>query len=150
MFRNVSLLLLAPLVMTGCVTTKPVDPYYSPCKAISTRDWTAVVAVQKNPNVFEPDATTVLVTGTVTVPTGGYELAIEGGPLVQLKPPVQQVLLRTNAPDGMATQAIVEEQVSGRVPFDRRATSVAIRCGDATVASVPVTGDLPAADASAE
>ena len=132
------------------MTPPPADPYYSTCKAISTRDWTAVVELQKNPNVFESDASTVLVTGTVTVPTGGYELAIEGGPLVQLKPPVQQVILRTTAPDGLATQAIVEEQVSGRVPFDRRAKSVAIRCGDATIASVPVTGDLPAADASAE
>ena len=150
MFRNASLLLLPPLLLAGCVTPAPADPYYSTCKAISTRDWTAEFNVEKNPNIFEPDVATVLVRGKVTVPTGGYELAIEAGPLVQLKPPVQQVLLRTVAPDGMATQAIVEEEVSGRVPFDRRATSVAIRCGDATLARVPVTGVPPAADASAE
>ncbi|HEY0148275.1 MAG TPA: hypothetical protein VGB70_04660 [Allosphingosinicella sp.] len=150
MFRNLPLLLLAPLLLAGCVTPAPADPYYSACKALSTRDWTAHVTLEKNPNIFEGEANTVLVRGKVTVPTGGYDLAIEGGPLVRLKPPVQQVLLRTTAPDGMATQAIVEEEVSGRVPFDRRAQSVAIRCGDATLARVPVTGNLPEAKASAQ
>ena len=148
--KNALFLLITATALGGCITAEP-DSLYSACKASATRDWTAQVDVEKNPNIFEPDVSTVLVSGTVTVPTGGYSVAIEEGPLVQLEPPVQQVILRTEAPDGMATQAIVEQQVSGRVPFDRRARSVAIRCGDATIARVAVTGDVPAeAEASAE
>jgi hypothetical protein len=134
-------LLLAGLVLGGCVTKPDRETFYTPCKAIETRDWSAHLEVSKEGIFPFPTEVALVVSGTVTVPTGGYELAIDKGPLVALEPPVQQVLLRTTAPDGMATQAITEERVRGSMPFDKRAKSVAIRCGDATIARIPVIED---------
>jgi hypothetical protein len=45
----------------------------------------------------------------------------------------------------MATQAITEQRVTGSVPFDKRAKSVGIRCGDGTIASIPLIEDRRAA-----
>lgn len=95
--------------------------------------------------LWDPDKVVLIVSGKVQVPTGGYDLAIQPGPLVRLEPPVQQVILRTTPPEGMATQAITEQQVTGSVPFDKRARSVSIRCGDGTIASIPVIEDRRAA-----
>ena len=141
-------LCLAPLLLAGCVTPPPED-IYSACKAISTRDWTARVERVKKGLLWDPDKVSLTVSGTVELPTGGYDLAIEPGALVRLDPPVQQVILRTTPPGGMATQAITEQRVTGSVPFERGAQSVSIRCGDGTIASIPVIDDRrPAGGAS--
>ncbi|HEY0086046.1 MAG TPA: hypothetical protein VGB65_09070 [Allosphingosinicella sp.] len=134
-------LTVGALALSGCVTTPDRKVLYTPCKAIETRDWSAHLEVSKEGKFPFPEEVALVVSGTVTVPTGGFELAIDKGPLVALDPPVQQVLLRTAAPDGMATQAITEERVRGSMPFDKRAKSVAIRCGDATIARIPVIED---------
>jgi hypothetical protein len=131
---------LASLLLAGCASV-PADPLYSSCKALATRDWSAHVVVDKPAKFLFPEEALLVVSGTVQVPTGGYEISIAPGSLVRLEPPVQQVILRTIAPEGMATQAITEQQVSGSVPYDSRAKSVSIRCGDGTIASIPVIED---------
>ena len=139
--------LLASLLFTGCASAS-VDPVYSSCRAMATRDWSAHVEVDK-PAVFPfPEEAVLVVSGTVEVPSGGYRLAIDPGPVVRLEPPVQQVILRTTPPEGMATQAITEQRVSGAVPWDGRAKSVSIRCGDGTIAEVPAIDDRRGAAAS--
>jgi hypothetical protein len=131
---------LASLLLAGCASV-PADPLYSSCKALATRDWSAHVVIDQ-PAVFPfPEEALLVVSGTVQVPTGGYQVSIAPGSLVRLEPPVQQVILRTIAPEGMATQAITEQRVSGSVPYDSRAKSVSIRCGDGTIASIPVIED---------
>jgi hypothetical protein len=134
-------LLVAPLLLGGCFTVPGSASLYSPCKAMETRDWSAYVEVAPQGVLWDPDDPVLVVSGTVQVPTGGYELAIEPGPVVNLEPPVQQVILRTIPPEGMASQAITEEKVTGSVPFDGRAKSVSIRCGDGTIAAIPVIED---------
>jgi hypothetical protein len=132
--------LLVVLLLGGCTSRVPPS-LYTPCKALATRDWSARVEVEKEKLFPFPEEAVLLVAGTVQLPTGGFALAIEDGPLVRLDPPVQQVILRTIAPEGMATQAVTEQSVSGRVRFDRRAKSVAIRCGDGIIAEIPAIED---------
>ena len=142
------LLLIAPLLLAGCATPQ-VDPLYSSCHSLATRDWSARVEVDK-PAVFPfPEEAVLVVSGTVQVPTGGFRVSIAPGSLVRLEPPVQQVILRTVKPEGMATQAIVEQSVTGSVPYDARAKSVSIRCGDGTIAAIPVIVDGRPAPAAA-
>jgi hypothetical protein len=131
---------LASLLLGGCATT-PTETLYAPCRALETRDWSAYVERTKEAKFVFPEEAVLVVSGTVQVPTGGFNLSIAPGSLVRLEPPVQQVILRTTAPEGMATQAITEERVTGSVPYDNRAKSVSIRCGDGTIASIPVIED---------
>jgi hypothetical protein len=131
---------LASLLLAGCASV-PADPLYSSCKALATRDWSAHVVVDKPAKFPFPEEALLVVSGTVQVPTGGFDLDILPGSLVRLEPPVQQVILRTTPPEGMATQAITEERVTGSVPWDSRARSVSIRCGDGTIASIPSIED---------
>ena len=145
MKRPIPLLLLAPLLLGGCALPDK-GPLYSPCKAISTRDWSAYVEVTPQGVLWDPDDPVLVVSGTVEVPSGGYDLSIQPGGLMQLDPPVQQVILRTAPPEGMATQAITEQQVTGSVPWDGRAKSVSIRCGDGTIAAIPVIEDRRGAE----
>lgn len=140
MKRPFSLLLLAPLLSGGCALPEK-GPLYSPCKAISTRDWSAYVEVAPQGVLWDPDDPVLVVSGTVEVPSGGYELSILPGGLMQLEPPVQQVILRTTPPEGMASQAITEQQVTGTVPWDGRAKSINIRCGDGTIATIATIED---------
>jgi hypothetical protein len=121
--------------------TAAKEQLYSSCRALATRDWSAHVVLGKAAKFPFPEEASLVVSGTVQVPTGGFELSIIPGSLVQLDPPVQQVILRTIAPEGLATQAITEERVTGSVPWDKRAKSVSIRCGDGTIASIPTIED---------
>ena len=140
MKRLISLLPLAPLLLGGCALPDK-GPLYSACKAISSRDWSAYVEVTPQGVLWDPDDPVLVVSGTVEVPSGGFDLSIQPGGLMRLEPPVQQVILRTTPPEGMASQAITEEQVTGSVPWDGRAKSVSIRCGDGTIASIPIIED---------
>jgi hypothetical protein len=141
-----ALLVFLPL-LGGCATQLPgTETLYSPCKALATRDWTAHVEVQPQGVLWDPDDPALVVSGTVEVPSGGYELSIHSGGLMRLEPPVQQVILRTTPPEGMASQAITEQRVTGAVPWDGRAKSVSIRCGDGTIASIPVIEDRRGAE----
>ena len=142
--------LLASFLLLGGCTSVPEDRLYSSCRALATRDWSAHVVAGKPAALVFAEEALLVVSGTVQVPTGGFTLSIAPGSLLRLAPPVQQVILRTNPPEGMATQAITEQRVTGSVPFDGRAKSVSIRCGDATIASIPVIEDrrTPAAAAN--
>jgi hypothetical protein len=142
--KAIYLPVLASLLLPACASVEP-DPLYSPCKAMATRDWSAHVVAGRPAAVVFPEEALLVVSGTVQVPTGGYDISIAPGSLVRLEPPVQQVILRTIAPDGMATQAITEQRVTGSVPYDKRAKSVSIRCGDGTIAAIPVIEDRRAA-----
>ena len=141
-------LLLGSLLLGGCVTA-PKEKLYSSCRALATSDWSAHVVMDKAAKFPFPQEASLVVSGTVQVPTGGFALSIAPGSLVHLDPPVQQVILRTIAPEGMATQAITEQRVTGSVPFDNRAKSVSIRCGDGTIASIPTIEDRRPAEAPA-
>ena len=85
-----------------------------------------------------------MVSGRVSVPTGGYRVALEPGPVQRLEPPVQQVILRTTPPAEGATQAIVTHDVQGVFERVEGVERVAVRCGDGIVALIPTIEREPA------
>jgi hypothetical protein len=132
--RRAALLLLIPLGC-GCVLGEPGDRIvYSPCHALSTGGWKAWVeridiSTQKAPL----HRTFLFVEGQVTVPESDA-VRLARGPVLQLDAPVQQILVRTEGP---GTGAPVTHRVSGRFKPLRRYGSIAIRCGDGIVGTVP-------------
>src|SRR4051794_13625019 len=93
--RFVPLLLLLPLA--GCVVSTPVpEPVYSACHALASADWTARVeklpVTRHHPPIRK---WRLIVDGKVTVPSDGYAVSLERGPVQHLQDPVQQILLRT-------------------------------------------------------
>jgi hypothetical protein len=106
------------------------DPIYTRCSAIATGDWHArIVDLRSGPRL--------VVGGRVTMPTGGYRVELESGPVQRLEPPVQQVILRTTRVGGGATQAVVTHDVQGVFEHEEGVQRVAVRCGDGTVALIP-------------
>jgi len=69
----------------------------------------------------------------VTVPSEGYAVSLDLGPVQKLDQPVQQILLRTEPPGGSETPARTEVHVSGAFPALKRYGAVTIRCGDGIV-----------------
>jgi hypothetical protein len=84
-----------------------------------------------------PDARpTLIVTGRVTVPTGGFTPLLEAGPVQEIHPPVQIVILKPNPPRGGATQAVMTHEVRAQAPALDVYGSITIRCGSATLAEI--------------
>jgi hypothetical protein len=114
---------------TACYVPVP-DPVYTPCRIAGSSDWRAEI------DESEGQEPRLLVSGKVTVPTGGYALALERGYVQELDPPRQQVMLRTDAPADAATQAEVTEAVSGSFPVAKDLGGVTVRCGDKILAVI--------------
>jgi hypothetical protein len=120
-----ALLVLAGL--GGC--HEPVrDPFYSRCSAIGSSGWRARLVEGERPRL--------VVDGAVTVPTGGYRVALEPGPVQALAPPVQQVILRTRPRSGAATQALTSYAVRVALKPEEGVERVAVRCGDGIIALI--------------
>ncbi len=102
------------------------------CPILSSTDWAAWVNAMPGP-VARPK---LIVTGRVTVPTGGYRVTLQQGPLQEIHPPIQQMILRAQPPSGGATQAVVTHEVRAELPALESYGSVTIRCGSSTLASI--------------
>jgi hypothetical protein len=112
------------------------DPVYSACHAVGSSGWTArvdYVPDHHNRPVFKP---TLIVSGRVTLPSDGYAVSLDRGPVQKLDAPVQQILVRTEAPGGTAAPARTEVAVSAAFPALKRYGAVTIRCGDGTLAII--------------
>ena len=78
----------------------------------------------------------LMVTGTVLVPTGGYQMGFD--PYLQLResyPAQAFATLRVTPPQGPATQAITAHDLRWEWPLDQQIGSVEIRCGADTLAT---------------
>lgn len=113
------------------------DPVYTRCSAIATSDWQARIVDLPKPGL--------VVSGRVTLPTGGYRVTLEAGPVQRLAPPVQQVIVRTARVRGGATQAVVTHDVRQTFELEEGVERVVVRCGDGIVALIP-TIEREAAD----
>jgi hypothetical protein len=126
-----------PLLAGGCLMLPVVEDHvYSTCHAVASSGWTARVEYipdHHNRPVFKP---TLLVSGRVTVPSEGYAVSLDLGPIQRLDAPVQQILVRTEAPSGEEAPAKTEVHVSGAFPALKRYGAVTIRCGDGTLAII--------------
>ena len=78
----------------------------------------------------------LMVTGTVLVPTGGYQMDFE--PYLQIResyPAQAFATLRVTPPQGPATQAVTAHDLRWEWPLDQQIGSVEIRCGSDTLAT---------------
>lgn len=121
-----ALLMLAGL--GGCYW-QTSESLYAPCSAAGSSDWQARVVDMPRPRL--------VVSGQVTVPTGGYRVTLEPGPVQRLVPPVQQVILRTDPPSASATQALVTHAVQASFELEEGVERVTVRCGDGIIATIP-------------
>ncbi|HEX4739003.1 MAG TPA: hypothetical protein VH331_15735 [Allosphingosinicella sp.] len=134
---RLSAVLCLPLLAGGCLMLPVVEEHvYSTCHAISSSGWTAHVERipdHHNRPILQP---TLIVSGRVTVPSEGYSVSLDLGPVRKLDPPVQQILVRTEPPAGPAAQAPTTVDVRGAFPALKRYGAVTIRCGDGILAII--------------
>jgi hypothetical protein len=135
-FRLAAICLL-PLLSGSCLMLPVVEgSVYSPCYAVSSSGWSAHVERlpdRHNRPLLKP---TLIVTGQVTVPSAGYDVSLDLGPVQRLDAPVQQILLRTTPPTDPAAQEPTIVNVRGAFPARKRYGAVTIRCGDGTMAII--------------
>lgn len=100
------------------------------CPVVGSSDWMAHVDAMPGPN----DNPRLIVSGKVTVPTGGYRVALRMGQVAESYPVQVTVHLDAQPPAGPATQALVTHDVRGSWPSEERVGSVTIRCGKRVLA----------------
>ena len=128
----------AALALAGCAVPVPEETF-SQCDAAGSGRWTATIESYQTTHGDPLTRYNLVVAGEVTVPSGGYRVWLEEGPLLEIEPRTQQILVRTDPPDEGATMAIVAHNVRGAFPAKKNIGEVVIRCGDGTIAVVPVT-----------
>ena len=107
------------------------------CPVQSSRNWRAWVTVEPGP----PARSMLNVTGTVVAPTGGYRIEFVPELTVIKSYPVQMVAqLLAIAPEGPASQAQAAHNVRWQWPLAGPVGTVAIRCGDRTLANIASVG----------
>ena len=123
----------AALALAGCTT--PATDTDGACAATSTSNWRAWIDAMPG-----PERPHLIVNGQVTVPTGGYRIALAPGAVREIDPPVQEFVLTVDPPDGPATQAMVTHEVVRRMPALPRYGAVVVRCGSEIVAEISPIG----------
>ncbi|PYG27208.1 hypothetical protein C8N36_11754 [Pelagimonas varians] len=122
----------------GATTPVRADNTTAPCPVIDSMDWQAWV--NKMPG---PDGPKLHVTGQITLPTPGYEVTLELGPLDRKAIPTQRLVLMATPPEGMAAQVIDPVEVTFEHPSQvRRYGAVAIVCGDTLLAEISPVADI--------
>ena len=120
---------IAAAALAGCATAAP--PAAGPCPIAASEGWRAYVNAMPG-----PERPRLVVTGRVTVPTGGWRLGLARGPLREIHPPVQEVILEAEPPRGPASQAIVTQEVAGTFPALPQYGAVIVRCGGEVLAEI--------------
>lgn len=104
----------------------------SDCPITGSSDWSAWINAMPGPG----SRPTLIATGKVTVPTGGYRIAW-GDLRVAESYPVQIFAdLRVTPPSGAATQVVSTHEVRGEWPMDQPVGSFTVRCGNRVLARV--------------
>jgi hypothetical protein len=102
------------------------------CPISSSSDWAAWVNAMPGPNARP----TLIVTGKVTLPSGGHRVSLHAGPVLELYPPIQQVLLKAVAPTGEGTPEAPTLEVRVELPALDTYGEVHVRCGNRTLATI--------------
>ena len=131
------LLLLASALALGSCAPVPADAPQGPigsmeCAVTGSSDWAAWVNAMPGPNARP----TLIVTGKVTVPTGGYRHAWTDMRVMESYPVQVAADLQVTPPSGGATQAVVTHDVRGQWPIAPPVGSVTVRCGDRVLARI--------------
>ena len=112
--------------LASCTTAPPPPAGALECGIIGSSDWAAWVNAMPGPNA-QPK---LIVTGKVTVPTGGYRFAWRDMRVMESYPVQVAVELDAIPPAGPATQAVVTHDVRGEWAMSPPVGSLTIRCGD--------------------
>ena len=104
----------------------------SDCPIVRSGGWQAHVNAMPGPN----DNPQLIVRGDVTVPTGGYTLALRMGAVAESYPVQVTVHLDATPPQGPATQALETREVRGSFRSEERVDSVTVRCGGRSLARI--------------
>ena len=130
------LILASALSLASCAAVPPPPPQGPvgsiECAISGSSDWAAWVNAMPGPNA-KP---TLIVTGKVTVPTGGYRFEWRDMRVMESYPVQVAVELEAIPPSGFATQALVTHEVRGQWPISPPVGSVAVRCGDKVLARI--------------
>jgi hypothetical protein len=110
----------------------PGGPRQADCPILASSDWTAWVNAMPGPGARP----TLIVTGNVTVPTGGYATRMGPGPTLRSEPPIQHVLLDVTPPSGAATQAVMTLQARGEFPALPSYGRITVVCGNRILAEI--------------
>ena len=108
------------------------DPARLSCPIAASSDWAAWVNAMPGPDARP----TLIVSGKVTVPTGGYRLAWVDMRVMESYPVQVGVDLQVIPPAGGATQAVVTHDVRGQWPISPPVGAVTVRCGGRLLASI--------------
>lgn len=108
------------------------DPVRTACPVVGASDWAAWINGMPGPNARP----TLIITGKVTVPTGGYRFAWGDMRVMESYPVQVAVTLEAIPPDGAATQAIVTHDVRGQWPISPPVGSFTVHCGDRVLARI--------------
>jgi hypothetical protein len=117
-------------------TSPPPQTQYPPqktgCPIAGSSDWAAWVNAMPGPGATP----TLIITGKVTVPTGGYRFAWRDVRVMESYPVQVVAELDVFPPTQAATQAIVTHDVRGQWPISPPVGSVTVSCGGQTLAAI--------------
>ena len=130
------LIFASALAIAWCAPVPP-PPLQGPvgsieCGIVGSSNWAAWVNAMPGPNARP----TLIVTGKVTVPTGGYRFEWRDMRVMESYPVQVAVELDAIPPAGGATQAVVTHDVRGQWPIDPPVGSLTVRCGDRVLARI--------------
>lgn len=112
---------------------QPYQPAPPECLISSSREWTAWI--NRMPGTGAP---TLVISGKVTTPTGGYQVAFDQRIQIRRGYPAQAfVTLNVASPGGApVSQAVVTHEVRWEWPLNQPVGSVVVSCGDKTLAEI--------------
>lgn len=125
----------AAALVGGCSTvppTIPPPPADGPCTIIDSSEWNAWVNAMPGPGATPK----LIVTGKVTVPTGGYTFAWRDLRIAESYPVQVFAELEALPPDGVATQALDTHELRGEWPVTPPVGSVTVTCDGRTLARI--------------
>lgn len=114
------------LLLSSCAAVPAAPAGPMECGIVGSSDWAAWVNAMPGPNARP----TLIVTGKVTVPTGGYRFAWRDMRVMESYPVQVAIELDAIPPSGGATQAMVTHDVRGEWPISPPVGAVTVRCGD--------------------
>jgi hypothetical protein len=130
----------AAALLAGCSAALPPPHQLPPpaqgpsrtCPVIESSNWSAWVDAMPGPM----NRPRLVVTGKVTVPTGGWRFAWRDVRIMESHPVQVSVDLQPIEPTGMVTEALVTHDINFEWPVPPPVGSVTIRCGGRVLAQI--------------
>lgn len=129
----------AAALIAGCNSQLPAGPLplppagsEGPCPVLSAGDWAAWINAMPGPG----SRPTLIVTGKVSAPSGGWTFAWRDARVMESYPVQVAVDLQATPPAGGATEAIVVHDLRFEMPLAPPVGSVTVRCADRVLARI--------------